>query len=67
VLFGSLVRSVLVGVILTLYGGNQLSAVVVLPALENMFSLEATAALGIGLSIVILGLATTIFNRRLSS
>jgi ABC-2 type transport system permease protein len=67
VLFGSLVKSVLVGVILTLYGGNQLSAVVVLPALQNMVSLEVTVALGLLIAAVVLGVAVAIFGRKLSA
>lgn len=67
VLFGSLVKSVLVGVILTLYGGNQLSAIVVLPSLEGMLSPETTVAIGLAMSAVLLGLAIAIFSRRLSS
>ncbi len=60
-------RSVLVGVILTIYGGNQLSAVVVLPALQNMLSLETTVVIGLVVAAVVLGLAVVIFGRKLSS
>lgn len=67
VLFGTLVRSVLVGIILTIYGGNQLSAVVVLPALQNMLSLETIAVIGLAVATVVLGIAVVIFGRKLSS
>jgi ABC-2 type transport system permease protein len=67
VLFGTLARSVLVGVILTIYGGNQLSAVLVLPALQNMMPLEATVVLGLVISAVVLVIAVTLFKRKLSS
>jgi ABC-2 type transport system permease protein len=67
VLFGTLSRSVLVGVILTIYGGNQLSAVVVLPALQDMVPLEATVVLGLVISAVVLATAVVIFKRKLSS
>jgi ABC-2 type transport system permease protein len=66
VLVGSLVRSVLVGVILTIYGGNQLSAVVVLPSLQSMVSLEATVVVGMAIATAVLCLAVVIFYRRLS-
>ncbi len=65
--FGSLARSVLVGVILTIYGGNQLSAVLVLPSMQGMVPLEATVVLGLLVAIVILGIAVVIFDRRLST
>jgi ABC-2 type transport system permease protein len=67
VLFGSIAKSVLVGVILTIYGGNQLSAVVVLPALQGMLPLEVTVAVGLVIAAVILTVAVVVFGRKLSS
>ncbi|MDW5562076.1 MAG: ABC transporter permease subunit [Methanomassiliicoccus sp.] len=67
VLFGSLVRTVLVGVILTIYGGNQLSALAVLPALQEMAPLEITVAISLIASAVILGIAAIIFSRKLGN
>lgn len=67
VLVGSLVRSVLVGVILTLYGGNQVSALVVLPSLQNMASVEVTFALGLVISAIVLTAAVVVFKRKLSN
>jgi ABC-2 type transport system permease protein len=67
VLFGSMVRSVLVGVILTIYGGNQLSAVAVLPALQEIVPLEVTVIIGLAVSAVVLCAAVVIFGRKLGS
>jgi len=67
VLFGSLTRSVLVGVILTLYGGNQVAALVVMPSLLSMVSVEATVAIGLAISAAVLSSALAIFSRRLSN
>jgi len=67
VLVGSLLRSVLVGVILTLYAGNQLSAVIVLSSLQNVMSTEAATAIGLGIAAIVLCLAAVVFGRRLSS
>lgn len=67
VLFGTLSKTVLVGVILTIYGGNQLSAFVMLPSLQNMVSLEMTVVLGLAIAAAILAIAITVFKRKLSS
>lgn len=67
VLVGTLVRSVLLGVILTIYGGNQLSAVIVLTSLESLVSTEAAALIGLALSAVVLLSALVIFGRKASS
>ena len=66
VLVGTLVRSVLLGVIITLYGGNQLSAVVVLTSLESIISLQAAALIGIGVAAVVIAVAMLIFVRKVS-
>ncbi len=66
VLVGSLVRTVLVGVILTLYGGNQLSAAVIMPSLQGMVSLELNAVIGLAIAAVVLFAAVVMFKRNLS-
>ncbi|OPY28776.1 MAG: ABC-2 family transporter protein [Methanomassiliicoccales archaeon PtaU1.Bin030] len=67
VLVGTLVRSVLLGVILTIYGGNQLSAVIVLTSLENVVSTEASALIGLALAAVVLVSSGVLFSRKVSS
>ncbi|OPY33263.1 MAG: ABC-2 family transporter protein [Methanomassiliicoccales archaeon PtaU1.Bin124] len=67
ILVGSLVRSVLLGIILTLYGGNQLSAVIVLTSLQDMMSTEAAAIIGLALAATLVVLAVIMFNRKLNS
>lgn len=67
VLVGTLVRTVLVGVILTIYGGNQLSAVIVLTSLENVLSTEASAAIGLALAAVVLVAALVLFKGKVSA
>jgi len=67
VLVGTLVRSVLLGVILTIYGGNQLSAVIVLTSLENVVSTEASALIGLALAAVVLVSSVVLFSRKVSS
>lgn len=65
VLVGTLVNSVLLGVILTIYGGNQLSAVIVLTSLENVVSSEISTAIGLTLAAVVLIVALAIFKRKM--
>lgn len=67
VLVGTLVRSVLLGVILTIYGGNQLSAVIVLTSLENVVSMEMAAMIGLALATIVLASALVLFSRKVSS
>ncbi|HSV42840.1 MAG TPA: ABC transporter permease [Methanomassiliicoccales archaeon] len=67
VLVGTLVRSVLLGVILTIYGGNQLSAVIVLTSLENILSTEAATLVGLTVAAIVLGAACYLFVRKVSS
>jgi ABC-2 type transport system permease protein len=66
VLVGTMVRSVLLGVILTLYGGNQLSAVVVLTSLQSVLSIEASTLIGVALAMAVLAGATSLFVKRVS-
>jgi ABC-2 type transport system permease protein len=67
VLVGTLVRSVLLGVILTIYGGNQLSAVIVLTSLQSVLSTEASALIGLVVAVGVLASALVLFGRRVSS
>lgn len=67
VLVGTLVRTVLVGVILSIYGGNQLSAVIVLTSFGNVMSTEASAAIGLVLAAVVLVAALVLFKRKVSA
>jgi len=64
ILIGIVSPSVLVGVILVLYGGNQLSAVALLPVL--LLQSEAWFPLipGVILSALLLGLSVLVFDRR---
>lgn len=67
VLVGTLVRNVLLGVILTLYGGNQLSAVVVLTSLTSVLTTEVSTLIGLAIAAVVMGVATYLFVRKVSS
>jgi len=66
VLVGTLVRNVLLGVILTLYGGNQLSAVVVLTSLESILSTETSTLIGLAIAALVLAGATHLFVKKVS-
>lgn len=65
VLIGVVSPSVLVGAVLVIYGGNQISILPVLPAFLEI-SNEILFAIGTGLitTIVLLLIATLIFNRK---
>jgi ABC-2 type transport system permease protein len=64
VLVGTLVKSVLVGVILTIYGGNQLSALIVLTSLQSVMSTEASALIGLVITVAVLSTALILFGRK---
>lgn len=64
ILIGTVSPSVLVGVILVLYGGNQLAAIVVLPVLLLVSAAWFPPLAAGGISALILGLSVTVFNRR---
>jgi ABC-2 type transport system permease protein len=65
VLIGVGSPSVLVGVILVIYGGNQIS---VIPLLPNMLTVPypdfITILIGVVISCVLLGLAIFLFNKK---
>ncbi len=56
-------RSVLVAVILVIFGANQLSALLLLPILLDLGSLEAGLA-GLAISVICLLLSAIVFQRR---
>jgi ABC-2 type transport system permease protein len=64
ILIGIAAPSMLVGVILVLYGANQLSAVVALPALFYPDMPWLQLVLGVAITLILLALAVRIFNRR---
>ncbi len=64
ILIGIVSPSVLVGVILVLYGGNQLSAVVLLPVLLLVTAVWFPLIPGVALSSFLLVVSIVVFNRR---
>jgi len=64
ILLGVVSPSILVGVILTLYGGNQLSAVVLLPVLLLSTNPLFPLAPGFGIAGLILLVSVVLFNRK---
>jgi len=65
VLIGVVSPSVLLGAILVIYGGNQVSALPMLPSLTGMeHPVAFTIALGAAATAVLLGLAIALFNRK---
>lgn len=64
ILIGIAAPSMLVGVILVVYGANQLSAVVALPALYYPEQSWLQYVLGAAITAVLLASAVRIFNRR---
>ncbi len=64
ILIGIVSPSVLVGVILVLYGGNQLSAVVLLPVLLLVTAVWFPLIPGVAISASLLIASIVVFNRR---
>jgi ABC-2 type transport system permease protein len=65
VLIGVLAPSVVVGVILVIYGANQLSALGYAPVLLNLQPAWLySVAIGCGFSVVLLALSVVFFNRK---
>ena len=65
VLIGVVSPSVLVGAILVIYGGNQISALPLLPSILNLTNPTLfTISLGTLMSIILLILAISIFDRK---
>lgn len=65
-LFGMLINSIAVSAILSVYLGNQLSAVIVLPAMlvEGLSVPAFAAGVGLGLPAVLLLVAILVFRRK---
>ena len=63
-LIGVFSPSVLVGVILVIYGGNQLSALALMPLLTGSENALFPLIPGAGISAVLLTLAVMVFNRK---
>lgn len=65
VLIGVAAPSVIVGVILVIYGGNQISALPIIPTILNISNATLfTIVFGVVISSIMLVLATFIFNRK---
>lgn len=64
ILIGIVSPSVLVGVILVLYGGNQLSAVVILPVLLLVTAVWFPLIPGAGLTAILLVASMAVFDRQ---
>jgi ABC-2 type transport system permease protein len=65
VLIGVTAPSVLVGAILVIYGGNQISVIPLLPSILNVNNpVLFTTCLGAAMSTALLALAIFLFNRR---
>ena len=63
VLIGVAASSVLVGVILVIYGGNQISVIPLIPTFVNFANpLLLTTCLGALMSVILLVLAVSLFN-----
>jgi len=64
ILIGTVSPSVLVGVILVLYGGNQLAAIAVLPVLLLFSAAWFPPVVAAGITAVVLLASVIVFNRR---
>lgn len=65
VLIGVAAPSVLVGVILVIYGGNQISALPMIPTILNISNATTfTVIMGAVTAVIMLALATYIFNKK---
>jgi len=64
IFIGTVSPSVLVGVILVLYGGNQLAAIVVLPVLLLFSAAWFPPVMAAGITAVVLLASVIVFNRR---
>jgi len=65
VLIGVSSPSVLVGVILVIYGGNQISVIPLIPSMLTIpYPAIITVLIGVMISCVLLGIAIFVFNRK---
>jgi ABC-2 type transport system permease protein len=65
VLIGVAAPSVLVGIILVIYGGNQISALPIIPTILNISNATLfTVTMGAAITGIMLALATLLFNKK---
>ena len=66
ILFGVTVSSVPVAAILSVYLGSQLSSLIILPVffLQGLYPVVLSLALGIPISIIVIGIDISLFNRQ---
>jgi hypothetical protein len=66
ILFGVTVSSVPVAAILSVYLGSQLSSLIILPVffLQGLNPVVLSLALGIPISIIVIGIDISLFNRQ---
>lgn len=67
ILFGILFTSVAVSAILAVYLGNQLTGIVILPAvlIEGFDPLLYSVAIGIGIPVLVMSISVAVFNRKM--
>ncbi len=65
-LFGIVINSVAVSAILSVYLGNQLSAIIILPAvmIESLNKIAFSAAVGIAIPVALIFVTITVFKRK---
>lgn len=65
VVIGVLSPSILVGAILVIYGGNQISVIPLLPTILNISNKQLfTVGIGILFTVILMGIAIMLFNRK---
>ncbi|MCG7844666.1 MAG: ABC transporter permease [Methanomassiliicoccales archaeon] len=64
VLIGVFANSMLVGILLVLYGGNQLSSLVILPVLTDIGEIWMAGFLALVISLSLLAASVVLFNRK---
>ena len=66
ILFGILFTSVAVSAILAVYLGNQLTSIIILPTvlIEGFDPLLYSAAIGVGIPLLVMGISIALFNRK---
>lgn len=64
VLIGVFANSMLVGILLVLYGGNQLSSLVILPIILDVGELWMAGLMALGISVALLTVSVLLFQRK---
>lgn len=64
VLIGVFANSMLVGILLVLYGGNQLSSLVILPIILDVGELWMAGLMALGISAALLTISVLLFQRK---